>query len=657
MWGMNMAVYTEVLAVGQGMCNLLFDATQTPDGDFKDVKFLALIDCGYGQINEKCQDIVIKKIKCFMSLRAAYAKKHNPDCPPDLDYYLDILVISHSDSDHIDMLPDLLKDLHYLCVKHDPIKRLKFKYFCDYNIGLTQRAKLYYTDEEHPKIACAAAEQSIYFNDEKSMDTMLSIEQEGRIVFKKFLIKNSQNSFPWIILNLDVNFIFLGIEGDNIDLSLRQSEQDNSEFNLEFYINQIEKSYKEKFKVPQEIDLSVIGSLLECLTEEVHEILKNEDPKCLQNVIKEMKCCEILWNEAVENYKEVPVNICDINGFDEFELAFFPETGAGKICIDKFAWGGRFTVSGTDLLGEGAPITRLASKVIKILSDVSGKDCIEFENRKGDVIELSDTEIMFYYYNYYIDKKIDDSDFDYKGKKTTHGIFSQIKKFKANSPSVFCSFFINNKVYAVFSGDITYESIEWILENSTDHDHYSKPAVMTAPHHGSIITAVKNLEDKDSEKRWNIFFAGIDPENIIVSAAYNSKHGHPHRLFMQICAQFYLRRKKDIPKHYDFFNSQDSGASLDSGDNRKNISLSRTSVPIYTIATTDKTGLFYSYSHYIISESGELASEFNPFKTDDPLSQQRFDDLLLCDDFGLSDLKSDEAFLPHISFPTFIAEQ
>lgn len=101
--GMVDKVEIEILAVGQGSCNVVkgIDTTQS-----NKLEYLAILDAGGSKLSQLPAMGVKNKLLDYMKTRAmAYSNVQT-------DHYADLLLISHSDNDHYCILQSIIKDMY-----------------------------------------------------------------------------------------------------------------------------------------------------------------------------------------------------------------------------------------------------------------------------------------------------------------------------------------------------------------------------------------------------------------------------------------------------------------------------------------------------------------------------------------------------------------
>lgn len=156
----------------------------------------------------------------------------------------------------------------------------------------------------------------------------------------------------------------------------------------------------------------------------------------------------------------------------------------------------------------------------------------------------------------------------------------QIKKIQSleNANSVLAAFslsFSNNERYkALFTGDATGHTMYYLHQEKVRL--IANSVFLTAPHHGSIITA-----NYASNLCLKTFIEDVRPVYVMISAAHDSKFGHPHRSFLSALYNYYKNSGIAVNPHYLIINTNDCGMR-----SRSQMALAWMDVPIYANASS-----------------------------------------------------------------------
>jgi beta-lactamase superfamily II metal-dependent hydrolase len=113
----------------------------------------------------------------------------------------------------------------------------------------------------------------------------------------------------------------------------------------------------------------------------------------------------------------------------------------------------------------------------------------------------------------------------------------------------------------VFPGDATVHNLYYNMKNSDNYLSGRGSDIFTLPHHGAYTSNKGNKTDEDgavsNEGIFLKFIKMVNPGAIVISAGYINTHGHPTRFVMDECLK-YLRNKVQIGENYVFFNQNNN---------------------------------------------------------------------------------------------------
>lgn len=93
--------------------------------------------------------------------------------------------------------------------------------------------------------------------------------------------------------------------------------------------------------------------------------------------------------------------------------------------------------------------------------------------------------------------------------------------------------------WIVLPGDATGDTMWYFVNELWDDQNMPKGAYMTAPHHGSNVTTITKVFG-DEDDLLEGYLRTVEPNEIIISAGYENNFGHPHCGFLQV-AQHLVR--------------------------------------------------------------------------------------------------------------------
>lgn len=166
-----------------------------------------------------------------------------------------------------------------------------------------------------------------------------------------------------------------------------------------------------------------------------------------------------------------------------------------------------------------------------------------------------------------------------------------------NATSMICVLQCNECPVVLFSGDATMHTIQYMWKFTGQKMSEIQNAVWTAPHHGSFRT-MNGIEF--SAFMLNYAF----PKAMIISAGFNSRHGHPHGSFINWTKVYFEGMRKQVNEHYICYNKFDY--------ERKNAYwvMEKVSIPVYTSVCFDGI-MIYKNIQLLFMQNGSFVIQKN----------------------------------------------
>lgn len=571
------------MAVGQGLFNVITCYTGEA------LTYAALIDCGSeGGLNPKYRKKSIgeqrERLRGVMKSRAETFKKERGK-NAEIDLYLDLVLISHFDSDHYNWIPYMMDGLVY------PLKRsygsgfylelLKYK---DRNQGnlpeeqepILQEFRLYFDAQE--------------FNFEASYEETADIQIKGSnswtyCLFKRFLPDTSYRYLCGVEARLHLeNAAERELpQEDSMEngFSLKISAASTGahfRHNFEFFTTCVILAYEklqgdlclirieilnlyesnlrpsplctarifvtpegegEELEFEEELDVDLSGEYITDMLmsmEELTEYVRVDIP-LICNRIDEI--ASIILNETHHVEYETMASISSL---------FFDESGnrvtneGSNAVIEYFLAGGsKFkTMRGKDKIARDQ-LLYLSSFIVNEFID-GGRFGIHVENMAIEFMGLNQKVSAYY------------CKADKKNLKELE-IGSLKSEENANSVlAVFSLFFGENCYKALFTGDATGHTMYYLLQDEELAPLIAGASLLMAPHHGSITTV-----NYASSEILECFLENVYPDYVMISAGYNSQFGHPQHTFVRSVYKYFDNLGKMAEPHCLFINMNDSG--------------------------------------------------------------------------------------------------
>lgn len=551
-----MAVRVEVLAVGQGMCNLIIDETLLEHETI--VNFFGIVDCGSeGNLCTTNKSIIINYIYGFMRDRAMTSGEK-------VDYYIDFLMFSHADADHINFIHDIVENMRY------PDRDIPRRY------SKTRSAIEWY--QEHTEIESSSA------NKKDIRTARISYDKVGdKFILSKYQDKlvseNSTKVFPFRLTSHRT------LDKDSIPIDATLDISGSFPFFLETgvtkikYINLAGKliTHKIEILIPHKIDITMNRNIASCkftvfIQEEgvTHrgDIINYTTKKqyysetielltALYNNISEMKdnmglsdkFCELICKTIEIFTNQFEILSADYSKTSAFNLdsdyiSTFIEENKESCIIEYFLLGGRVDF-------DGMPLTEMKERDDRQIAIDTRYLCNELSNNKISNLNRTQMQFPFPLANIILGiMSYKDHDLDFYYCSDT------VSPPDENDCSLICSVEDNGQPVALLMGDATYNTFSYINEYHIKGKTVifnPNPVVMTAPHHGATHTSI----NKDGIIHLDNFVASILPQSIIISSGYRNEFGHPGNTVMQY---FYdqMKSKEIVGNHAFFLNSTDN---------------------------------------------------------------------------------------------------
>lgn len=652
----------KVLPVGQAMCSLVLGFDSEEEGN---LIFLGMFDCGTSLNDSTARGSIMQSIKTQMEERAKN-KIHWPDgrMISKLKYYLDIIVISHADEDHVNMIDSIFgemqRPIQYRRHEREPgsyiytsattrnfIAEETSDYQIQKNIDFVYEGK------------CGTYKEIIYWIKQELRVTHTMTFDTGRVIFDSSQFSGVQTktftlSRPQEPHKIPVRISYSIEYCDNFDLSVVGAQElrltfeydtQKTEFRFEilkgFFKNSagtMEAALNINYSISSssgldcdnvffradilQFDCSVnISNTLTLLNTLLAMLRDNKEfisfckSRALITTQYSINFYDCLREQAVELwgiYSSMSKmgNSLSI-GFEDFtdptNVASYLQTlvhnrvgdpGSepdNMIIIDKFVFGGNYlylqnrdVVDRVNNLGTNAKYKRFMQLYV-LSSSIYETD---LEKNRFEFIGASNLDVHV--------QPFGDMETDFKGKslyKDEH-FFKLIPLASTdNSTSLLSSIVVDGVIdgsaVAVFPGDPTYHTMFYTNEYADSSFKESK--LMSAPHHGSIRTA-KYSDNNPCLEVLEIYLRNLNPERIIISAGYNSMHGHPHVTSLLIYDHYFKSKNLIATKHLCYFNATDNNSN-------KRFLLSHTTTPIYTSVSAKKDERIPKYVTFRLRET------------------------------------------------------
>lgn len=486
-----------VLAVGQGSCNLV----ATYDGN-RMLK-LDLIDCGSmgGKISSETLQNQMEFIRKLMRNRASNMKKES------VEYYLDHLIISHADADHI----NLLRSNYFLngLIPKNTRNDLAYFLFPDANHKVLGGKEVLLTYKKE----CGGLELYTYRIDlsnegidrDQVVDAELVLEwryrEEGGI-FNKF----GENICYQFFDENQCASVFVFFKGDSQDeLHLEKMTCKIEDANY-IYVFETAASVWGFYSIAKQTSkehkasLSVESRDEEAMLEWMKSVLELREDNTILNFIE----------KARSEVKDIQDVTAILNLEYAKSILEHGEREEGNCIINEVIIGG---------------LSRAAKE------NKAGTDAILIELRKYNdygVIYMETTGNRQLDETTYLQKlRQDDYRKALKGCRWT---------CDENSGSITYSAKFFDQ-WIVLPGDATGDTM-WYFVNELWHDqNVPKGAWMTAPHHGADVSTFSKTFDRGN-RLLDAYLKKIKPRGIIISAGYGNRYGHPHKAFLETAQQY-----------------------------------------------------------------------------------------------------------------------
>lgn len=603
-----MAVRVEVLAVGQGMCNLIID-----EEDNK-INFFGIVDCGSeGGLSKKNEEFLIKYIQRHMRDRAMTRVE-------EVDYYLDFLMFSHADADHINFLCPIMSNMRYPD-REVPMRSTKSR-------GIWYQENM--TTEEIPgirkdmrfarknfiknKTAYTLESYTDYFSSDNitagSLYCLSSDRELDEYKTPIMTILKITGSFPFSSNESETKIIYHYME----EIKTHMIKITVSDFFLEMF--RFEKEYMFNVKIISTKESHTFRrtnfTSTKTYYKETIELLMG-----LRNHIPSMKekmklsnnyivtSCEwidkiIIDFSIVTDYYSENTTAFDL---DVDKIDAFIKENKETCIIENFILGGIRNYDGK-LLTEYKKDTELAEETRNFCQGLS-KVQISNLNRTEQEVPIQAKNIKLKIMSY----KYEDLDF-YKSSE-------QIPPPSENDCSLICSVEDRGHPVALLMGDATHKTFSYI----NDYHRKKKPVIfnpipvaMTAPHHGATKTSYNKSNERglfELKELVNL----LSPQSIIISSGYRNDFGHPGRTIINYFYT-YLKGKVTAYKHEFFFNRTDDEHKVKKGTKEtisanvikdKNTLIGITDLPLYnTAGSTSGEVPQLRYVSYEISISDKI---------------------------------------------------
>lgn len=493
---MGERVELNVLAVGQGSCNLV----AIYNADDKLVQ-LDLIDCGRrgGKIDSATLNAQMELIREQMQARAETADVA-------VKYYLDHLIISHADADHINLLTSsyLLKGLIPKKIEKE-FASFTFSN-ADYEILLGKYVLLERKNE------VMQIQTYTYKIDLSSAWNDFAQTVDAEFTLRWSCYPNMEQAILWVGSEIYYDF-FDQEQYISMYMVFRWNLRDElvlkeitCEIEYEDYVDTFETYYLTKF--------------LSKLT----RTSKNGDPygniNCMQDNLDEM----LQWM----------MSYLDLNK-QEIILSFIRKTTAEvdslqgiHTVLDLEC---AMSILGDDEKEEGNCI------IEEII--MGGLSSGSTENKKTVNAILNKLGCYNDYGVIYMEKSgnLQQEETIYLQKLPRCGTYGENLELHdeirdENAGSITYSAKVFDQ-WIVLPGDATGDTMWYFLHSLWSDETVPKGAWMAAPHHGSNVTTISKVFMPD-HTLLEEYLGNIEPSEIIVSAGYENSFGHPHCEFLNI---------------------------------------------------------------------------------------------------------------------------
>lgn len=535
---MSERVELYVLAVGQGSCNLVAVYDEEDH-----IVLLDLVDCGRIGGGMEQQDLSgqMDFIHQMMKKRAETLKV------PDLQYYLDHLIISHADGDHINLLTEKYF-LKGLIPAPDAVEGvvIAFSYGevypeCDPEL------------HEQPillEISCGRqGEYIVLYTLERDCE-----QEDGTIVNLEICINWNVRSIEDYELNTEISAITCDYMGEDgfyhgyIEYGWYIIDSDCLCKMAEFMCNIENDQYSIRLEGEQKEDFA--GVLFRCTIESVEtKELCNSSEKEVENVQEDVEeimswLYAFLEGQGLEDFSRewhiieyiFGIIIPCMMSFGDFIETLTVQVadsilksekmqGIGTCCIEKIYMGGLASLS-------SGSKKKSVNTILKKLGSYSPEAINYMEE---DVIEENQNQIIFL------------------AKLPPKGLTNQQKNYMINdenSCSITYLLAIDDEWRLMLPGDATGDTMWHFCNKVWGQYNVPEGVWMTAPHHGSSVTGVSQVFQPE-ESLLEQYLGTIQPQGMIISAGYQNVHGHPHNDFLTV-AEIYMLKANESKHVLDF---------------------------------------------------------------------------------------------------------
>lgn len=531
---------TTILGVGQGACNVIqvFDY-ELCDPVNKKLVCLGIVDCG-SLTNGTLKDETLTFIKMCMKKRAIEKK----DLEYKLDYYLDFLIVTHQDKDHISWLESLFKDVSF----PPSLRRMykdsytKMEYISS---DLTRWCSVAYSGSPGTeRLYSGTCKEEIVYRSSgfirmgEVLLTSKIVLKNNDMVEKSCKFKGNLSKkliYSFLDKNDAYNLKIRIVDGNptgkcfvySADISVHISKNQGGEQCYTLTILCDKKSYEETDYIIETEIREIVTSTLS----KVKRFLKKTEIEAE----KQQSMCNFLdaLEDAVNEQMDSNSPILVFQTPKDVEAYIDKKIGLTGI-IDYLVYGGEYD---PDNWSEAERSDKKKSSDLRQRVYYTISPLALNETRPYGIQEVSQlgfagvTVKMFPYTDEYL-------------KSLTN---------RANSTSVMSSVVLQPYDSSVFfPGDATWENMVNFL-NSKEKEGFKFPELMTAPHHGAASTAIY----EGSLNTMKSFLKYLYPIRIIVSAGFDNSYNHPYSSVMEYYDQLVLKSPVRTKKHYCYYYEAD----------------------------------------------------------------------------------------------------
>ncbi len=628
------------LPVGQGTCNLVlvWDGVGEVPPEYEALVFLGIFDCGNSpQTDEKnMKEEIIKKLRDYMFKRAEIVQ--------DIDAFIDILVVSHGDLDHLSFIKNLLGSFISTGKKAKTVNQTVGNNSCSYSIS----------KEDFYKKAIVAMNSNtkwrLNFVQNKNWVKAYSSSITRKISIEYTIYDGCSLDFQLLtncIAGERIKAFILKVEDKkNIDMYFAYPDHvADVDFLDCYYLNPEFCAENNGDNIIDIIALDFL-SIKKLLHDELFDIaLRYVQTIVVQYCLSLSQKVDGEWErilEGINNFFEelFTLPIMSLKTFDEIKSCVNDpnaQASAPKLHIKQVVWGGQYNFFKIKQYTNATKINSATRNAINMIPqfnqhiiDPNFDQLILDINQKSCVYQPEPDEkslLRFHFCNY------DPVYFGHiaKGEKLVPLVSPE------NASSVITQVVDGNRLLAVLPGDATTQSMEWVSKNQTEVMNgidisTGRALVLTAPHHGSVITTLDLISktengtkiEKGKEKTIYEYEYGADslndflnifqPLNIVISAGYANRHGHPNFKTVKAYIDWLNENMPvEVAAHNIVYNLKDtSDAEYESDD---------TEVGVYTLLTNENNTR--EFKEYIIDSDGYY--QFNAFYKGDCFSKKKAD--------------------------------